>query len=66
MTEPSLEQRLSPKRGHVRIADLELLVRVPGRPDAIRAYNNAEQDEAQAYAAANGGTVEKLPPHQGA
>jgi hypothetical protein len=38
-----------------------LLVRVTGRPDAIRAYTAAEQAEAEAYAAAVGGVIEPLP-----
>ena len=37
-----------------------MLVRVPGRPDAIRAYTADEHAEATDYAAATGGTIETL------
>jgi hypothetical protein len=33
-----------PKRPHVPLEDLALLVRVPDRPDAIRAYTEAERN----------------------
>ena len=62
MTDPSgLSSRQSPKRPPARLEDLVLLVRVPGRPDAVRAFTTAEQSEADAYAAAEGGIVEPLP-----
>ena len=53
--------RHAPKRPPAAIEDLDLLVKVTGRPDAIRAYTAAEQSEAEAYAAAVGGVIEPLP-----
>jgi hypothetical protein len=60
VTEDLGSSRQSPKRQPARVEDLELLVRVPGRPDAIRAFTRGEQAEADAYAAALGGSVEPL------
>jgi hypothetical protein len=50
-----------PKRPPVPVADLALLVRVPGRPDLIRAFTADEQAEADAYAATTGGIIDQLP-----
>ena len=62
VTEPSApSSRHAPKRPPAAIEDLDLLVKVTGRPDAIRAYTAAEQSEAEAYAAAVGGVIEPLP-----
>ena len=62
VTEPSApSSRHAPKRPPAVIEDLVLLVRVTGRPDAIRAYTAAEQAEAEAYADAVGGVIEPLP-----
>ena len=58
MTEPSTRQK--PKRPPVAIADLSLLVKVPGHPDAIRSFTAAEAAEAQQYATETGGTIEHL------
>ena len=52
--------RDSPKRDKVRLEDLEWLVRAPDRPEAIRAFTAAERGDADAYAAAVGGSVEPL------
>lgn len=61
VTEPSApSSRHAPKRPPAAIEDLDLLVKVTGRPDAIRAYTAAEQAEAEAYAAAVGGVIEPL------
>jgi hypothetical protein len=60
MTDPSV-QRAGPTRPPAAITDLALLVRVPGRPEAIRAFTRAESVEADGYAAAVGGSVENLP-----
>jgi hypothetical protein len=60
VTEDLGSSRQSPKRPPVRLEELELLVRVPGRPEAIRAFTGSEQAEAGAYAAAVGGSVEPL------
>lgn len=62
MTDPAgLSSRQAPKRPPARIGDLSLLVRVPGRPDAVRAFTAAEQGDAETYAAVAGGIVEPLP-----
>jgi hypothetical protein len=52
--------RQAPKRAPARLQDLVLLVTVPSRPDAVRAYTEAESTEAEAYAAATGGAVNHL------
>jgi hypothetical protein len=52
--------RDSPRRRSAPLEELELLVRVSGRPEAIRAYTAAERAEADAYAASVGGSVEAL------
>jgi hypothetical protein len=44
----------------VAISDLNLLVKVPGNPEAIRSFTAAEAAEAQQYATETGGTVEHL------
>jgi hypothetical protein len=61
VTEPSPESRHAPKRAPVELADLTLLVVVPGRPEDIRAFTDAEAQDAVDYAAATGGTVQPLP-----
>lgn len=43
------------------VADITMLVRVPGRPQEIRAFTDAEESEARQYAANTGGTVVPLP-----
>jgi hypothetical protein len=43
--------RDTPKRAAARVADLELLVRVPSRPETIRAFTRAETALAEQYAA---------------
>ena len=43
------------------LADISIMVRVPGEPDAVRVYTADEQGEATAYAAENGGVVVPLP-----
>jgi len=61
VTEPSPPStRNAPKRPPAAIEDRELLVKVTGRPDAVRAYTAAERAEAEAYAAAVGGVIESL------
>lgn len=44
-----------------KIADFTLLVRVPGRPGAIRAFTATEDAEARQYAIDTGGIVIPLP-----
>ncbi len=39
----------------VHIADLTMMVRVPGQPAAVRVYTEAESDDAARYAAETGG-----------
>ena len=52
--------RIAPKRARVRVGELVLIVRPPGRPAAVRAFTSAEADEAFAYAASVGGVVDEL------
>jgi hypothetical protein len=52
--------RDSPKRPKAQLEDLQLLVRVPGRPEAIRAFTRAEQAAAESYAAMVDGIIEPL------
>lgn len=60
MTEPSPPSRQAPKRAPATLADLTLLVVVQGRPEDVRAFTDAERQEAADYAAAAGGTVHPL------
>ncbi|MDO2387143.1 hypothetical protein QRB41_28030 [Mycobacterium avium subsp. hominissuis] len=55
--------RQAPRKrtAEVQVADFTTLVRVPGRPDAVRVYTGAEGDEAASYAAEVGGVVVPLP-----
>lgn len=55
-----LVSRQPPKRAGAKLADLTLIVRPPGRPDAIRTFTDAEREQAETYAAAAGATVEPL------
>jgi len=61
VTEPSPPSRHAPSSPRAAIKDLTLLVRVPGRPEDVRAFTDAERDEAAAYAAETGGITEDLP-----
>jgi hypothetical protein len=62
VTEPSApSSRQAPKRPPAAVADLTLLVRVPGQPDLVQAFTAAEQSDADADAAAVGGIIERLP-----
>jgi len=58
VTEPSPDSRHAPKRAPARLADLMLLVIVPGRRDDVRAFTDTERQAAADYAAA---TVQQLP-----
>ena len=51
------------KRARANIADLTLIVRVPGRPADVRVFTDAEKDDAHKYASCVGGTVEPLATH---
>lgn len=55
------ERRTPPRTGQVQIADFTVLVRVPGRPAAVRVFTAAEQEEAAKYASENAGVVVQLP-----
>ena len=55
--------RQAPKRARVNVADLTLIVHVPGRPADVRVFTDAETDAAQTYASSVGGTVEPLATH---
>ncbi|AQA06993.1 hypothetical protein BVC93_31340 (plasmid) [Mycobacterium sp. MS1601] len=63
MSEGFHHTRQSPtkRRGDEAVADFTLLVRVPGQPAATKSFTDAEQDQAQQYAEATGGTVVPLP-----
>lgn len=61
MTEPIPPSRQAPKRRPATVADLTMLVRVPGRPDMIRAFTATEHDEAAQYAAQHNGSIDDLP-----
>lgn len=41
----------------VEVADFTMLVKVPGQPEAIKAFTDDEAEEARKYAADTGGTV---------
>jgi len=49
-----------PKRARVAVADLALIVRPAGRPDAVQAFTAAEAEDARRYAAAMSADVEPL------
>lgn len=55
--------RQSPRKRNegLRVADITMMVRVPGRPAAVRVYTDEEDDQAARYAAESGGTVVLLP-----
>ncbi|WP_301122990.1 hypothetical protein [Mycolicibacterium fortuitum] len=42
------------------IADYTMMVRVPGRPDALCVFTDEQVEEAERYAADNGGTIVPL------
>lgn len=54
-------QRPRKRTDQVQVSDFTMLVRVPGQPDAIRVFTDAEAEEAKRYAAETGGTVVRLP-----
>lgn len=61
MNEPSPPSRQAPKRRPAAVADLTILVRVPGRPEMVRAFTADEYNEAADYAARTGAAIEDLP-----
>ncbi len=58
MTNPHRQQ---PPSKH-KIADLTTIVRVPGQPQLVKTFTDAEAGLAEAYAAEHGGHVAPLPP----
>lgn len=58
-----LQVRQSPRKraGDVHVADLAMMVRVPGQPAAVRVYTDAERDDADQYAAETKGELVPLP-----
>lgn len=59
MTEPVSRQKSG--RAAVKLSDLTLIVRPPGRPGEIRSFTDAERAEAEQYAAETDSVVETLP-----
>ncbi|MFJ6099116.1 MULTISPECIES: hypothetical protein [Actinomycetes] len=55
--------RQASKRARANIADLTLIVRVPGRPADVRVFTDAEADDTHKYASTVGGTAEPLATH---
>ncbi|ADK68891.1 MULTISPECIES: hypothetical protein [Gordonia] len=55
-----ISDRRAPTRARAELADLTLIVRPPGRPAQIRAFTDAEQTEARAYATEAGTVVTTL------
>lgn len=49
------------KRTDAKVSDFTMMVKVPGHPEAIRAFTAAEDAEARRYATDTGGTVVALP-----
>lgn len=59
---PGLSERRPPaRRRDAKVGDFTMIVRVPGKPDAVRVFTPDEADEAAQYAAANASTVDPLP-----
>lgn len=55
------EIRIPPRLPLVPLEALKILVRVPGKPEAVRAFTSDEADEARQYAAEHSGVCEPLP-----
>jgi hypothetical protein len=49
------------RRTDAKVSDFTMMVRVPGRPEAIRMFTAAEDAEARQYATDTGGSVVPLP-----
>jgi hypothetical protein len=54
-----VRQATRKRTGEVHVADFTMVVRVPGKPAALRVYTDEERDEAARYA--TGGVVVPLP-----
>lgn len=63
MSEPSplVERRAPARRRDNKVSDFTLIVRVPGKPAAVRVFTADEAADAAEYAEATGGAVENLP-----
>lgn len=62
--EPSphhVTQKPRKRTDNVQVSDFTMMVKVPGRPEAIRVFTATEEADAQQYANATGGTVVPLP-----
>ncbi len=53
--------RQTPTRQPVELKDLTLLVTVPGDPQAVRTFTDAQSDDAKTYATETGGMLTRLP-----
>ncbi|CAJ1507134.1 hypothetical protein [[Mycobacterium] burgundiense] len=53
--------RQTPTRRPAELKDLTLLVTVPGDPQSVRVFTDAESDDANTYAAETGGQLTRLP-----
>lgn len=63
MTEDSsyVVQKPRKRTDGVEISDFTMIVRVPGRPEAVSVFTDAEVEEANRYAADTGGAMVSLP-----
>ncbi|WP_102145875.1 hypothetical protein [Mycobacterium hubeiense] len=63
MTEPSNLGVQKPRKrtDDTEISEFTMLVRVPGQPEALSVFTDAEVEQANRYAAETGGTVVPLP-----
>ena len=54
-------QKPRKRSDNAQVSDFTLMVKVPGRPEAIRVFTASEVAEANQYASATGGTIVPLP-----
>lgn len=54
-------QKPRKRNGDAQVSDFTMMVKVPGRPQAIRVFTATEDAEAHQYANDTGGTVVALP-----
>lgn len=54
-------QKPRKRTGNAQVSDFTMMVKVPGRPQAIRVFTATEDAEARQYANDTGGTVVPLP-----
>lgn len=60
MAEAAKAMRIPPRLPLVPLSALAWLALIPGDPAAVRAFTDAEVDDARRYAAERGGTCEPL------